>query len=454
MGKICLLGAIGYDDIGDDALLLCNVESFVKLGYKIVIFTNSIHKTADLLIKNGILPTNGISDDIKIVESLGSYIESPFNFLRSVGSFIGIPSNPFVYIDLVSDEILYRVFKKKMNFFMTIYCVILYYKLVLNLKGYFPINQRLRAYLENIKECSSLLFIGGGYMNKYWGARIYQFIISFIIGKKLSSTTIASGQTFGPLNTLQKYIFKKHIQELDYICVRDVERSKQRLVELGYDENKIVEGPDDAIFLSSSKTTLSTQYTKDFVIIANFGGSFMYSKSSSGYIYSTIAQFFDEIIKSKNGIILYVSMDVGGADYSRGMEIQSNMKFKDGFHFLPLYTGVKKIKSIIRDSNLVVSNRLHPVVFAISEKKPFIGISSGGEYYDSKLKGISEIYGYNPKNHIINVDDLDVDTLHEYCTRALKDNYRNENIYELNERKRKDFFRYVEKMINLQSGRF
>lgn len=426
---IGLFGAIGYDDKGDDALLLCNVESFVKLNYRIIIFTNNIAKTANLLKINDLLPPNGISDNIKIVESLGYYIDKSCNFFR--------------YIDIFLD----KLFKKRLNFFKTIYCVFLCYKLFLHIKGYAPINQFLRSYLRNIKECSLLLFIGGGYLNRYWGARIYQFIISLIIGKKFNLVTVASGQTFGPLDVIQKCLIKKNINKLDYISVRDVMRSKQRLIKLGCDKDKIVEGSDDAIFLTGYKTNTFAQYTKNFIVVANFGLFLRYSKNPLGYIYSVLAQFFDRIIENKEAIVLYVSMDVSGSDYSRGLIIQNNMKFKDKFYFVPLYTGVKEIKSIIGISNLIVSSRLHPIVFAISEKKAFIGITSGGEYYDSKLKGISEIYNYAPINHIINADDLTVDILHEYFARALHDKYDNDNIYKTNEIKRKDFLKNIQKMI-------
>jgi len=430
---ISLFGAIGYDDIGDDAIFLCNVESFIKLGYRIIIFTNNIAKTTNLLKVNDLLPPNGVSDNIKIVESLGYYIDRP--------------RNPFKYIDRVIDIFLYKLFKKRLNFFKTIYCVFLCYKLLLHIKAHVPINQFLCSYLRNIKECSLLLFIGGGYINKYWGAGIYQFIISLIIAKKLNLVTVASGQTFGPLDTIQKCLIKKHTNKLDYVSVRDVTRSKQRLIQLGCDENKIVEGPDDAIFLTADKTDAFAQYTNNFIVVANFGLFLKYSKKPLGYIYSVLSQFFDDIIENKKGIILYVSMGVSGSDYSRGLIIQNNMKFKDKFYFIPLYTEAKKIKSIIGSSDLVLSSRLHPIVFAISEKKAFIGIASGGEYYNSKLKGISEIYNYDPKNHIINADNLTVDILQKYCTRALNEKYDNDSIYKNNEIKRENFLKNIQKMI-------
>lgn len=430
---IGIFGAIGRDDMGDDALLLSNVDSLIKHNYKVIIFTYNISKTINLLISNNLLPTNGISKNIKIVKALDYFDRK--NFIEYVGTVI--------------DTFLEKIFKKRLNILQTIYKGFIHYKLILNIKGYLPVNQYLREYLNNIKECSLLLFIGGGYMNKYWGQMIYQFIISLSIGKEFNIPCIASGQTFGPFDAIQKKIVKKHIKKLDYISTRDINISKQRLIELGYDQNKIVEGPDDAIFLTNDikAENYTLQYNKHFIVVANFGLFLKYSKHSLEYLHTIFAQFFDYIIESKNGIILNISMTTSGYDITQGLAIQNKMKYKDKIRFVPLYTDLKKIKSIIGSSNLVLSSRLHPIVFAISEKKPFVGISSGGEYYDSKLKGISEIYNYDPINHIINADDLTVDILQEYCTRALNDKYDNDSIYETNEIKRKDFLKNIQKMI-------
>ena len=430
---IGIFGAIGRDDMGDDALLLSNVDSLIKHNYKVIIFTYNISKTINLLISNNLLPTNGISENIKIVKALDYFDRKKI----------------IEYIDTIIDTFLEKIFKKRLNILQTIYKGFIHYKLILNINGYLPINQYLREYLNIIKECSLLLFIGGGYMNKYWGQGIYQFIISLSIGKEFNIPCIASGQTFGPLDAIQKKIVKKHIKKLDYISTRDINRSKQRLIELEYDQNKIVEGPDDAIFLTNDikAENHTPQYNKHFIVVANFGLFLKYSKYPLEYLHTILAQFFDYIAESKNGIILNISMTTGSQDITQGLSIQNKMKYKDRFHFVPLYTELREIKSIIGSSNLVVSSRLHPVVFAISEKKPFIGISSGGEYYDSKLKGISEIYDYDPRNHIINADDLAVDILLEYCTRALNDKYDNDSIYEMNEKKRKDFLEKIQKMI-------
>lgn len=428
-----IFGAIGRDDIGDDAILLSNLYILIKENYKVIIFTYDISKTMNLLISNYFLPTNGISENIKIVRALDYFDRK--NFVETVYSLI--------------DTLIEKIFKKRLNIFLTMYKVYIYFKLKLNMKGYLSVDQYLIEYLNNIRDCSLLLFIGGGYINKYWGPMIYQFIISLSIGKEFGVPCIASGQTFGPLDVIQKKIVKKHIKKFDYISTRDINRSKQLLIELGYDQNKIVEGPDDAIFLTNNKQAenYTIQYNQHFIIVANFGLFLKYSKHSLDYLYTIIAQFFDYIIGSQNGIILNISMTTSGYDITQGLAIQDKMKYKDKFYFVPLYTELNKIKSIIRCSNIILSSRLHPIVFAISEKKPFIGISSGGEYYDSKLKGISEIYNYDPANHIINADDLTLEKLQEYCTRALNDKYDIDSIYETNETKRKDFLKNMQKII-------
>ncbi|WP_341537113.1 polysaccharide pyruvyl transferase family protein [Methanosarcina barkeri] len=298
-------------------------------------------------------------------------------------------------------------------------------------------------YLTNIKECSLLLFIGGGYMNRYWGCKIYQFISTLSIAHEVGIPCIASGQTFGPLDDIQKKIVKKHINKLDYISTRDINRSKKRLLELGFDENKIIEGPDDAIFLSKNMNYIN-RYDSSFVVTVNFGLFLKYSKYPLEYIYTIFAQFFDYLVDSKNAIILNISMTISGKDIEQGLSIQSKMKHKDKFYFVPLYTDLKTIKAIISTSDLVVSSRLHPIVFSISERRPYIGISGGGEYYNSKLMGISEIYSYISDNHIIEADNLSLDKLKNLLSSTLNEDYRLNNIYELNETKRNNFLKKVD----------
>jgi polysaccharide pyruvyl transferase WcaK-like protein len=57
----------------------------------------------------------------------------------------------------------------------------------------------------------------------------------------------------------------------------------------------------------------------------------------------------------------------------------------------------KKIKKLIYDASIVVSSRLHPIVFALSERTRIIPIKTNNEPYSSvyerKFSGILKIFG-------------------------------------------------------------
>lgn len=418
--KIGILGAIGYDDFGDDALLLCNIEELLKRDYNIVVFSNNIPKTTNLLISHGFLPLNACSDRVEIVNDLNAYVNQK-NWLRYLN----------ILINFGNDEII------------TIYYQFLHYKLCRSQNTNSSSDPALFNFIKNVKKCSLILNMGGGYMNYYHRSKIYSYIVAQSLAYNMGKKVIAYGQTFGPLSKIQKYLIKRHIQKIHHITVRDKNRSKPRLIELGFPEHRISEGPDDAIFLDyQNKDELTRdfleQFDGKFIVITNFGMFLQYSKKSMEEIYQILAIFFDFLIEKQNAVILNISMTSSGIDVKQGLSIQQKMKNKKFFFHLPLYTNVNTIKLLISQSDLILSSRLHPIVFAISEKKPYIGISSGGEYYDSKLVGITEIYGYNPTNHVINADNLSHELLTQFYNRALNDCYSDKNdIFDANHAKRK-----------------
>lgn len=428
---IGVLGAIGYDDYGDDALLLCNVDELLKRDYNIIIFSYNTAKTTNLLLSNGFLPPNACSERIRVVMDLNAYIDK-VKWIRYLN----------VALNLGVDAI------------KTLYYQYLHNVLLRSMTDHYAVDSELQDFMRNVSKCSLILNMGGGYMNQYHGANIYSSIITQSIAKKMGEPIVAYGQTFGPLDAIQKYFVGKGIQNIDHISVRDIGRSKKRLIELGFPESRISEGPDDAIFLGSGSISKQNeivlkQFEGKFIIITNFGLFLKYSKMPLASIHSLFAEFFDYMIEEKTAAILNISMTSSGGDVKQGLSIQNKMKYKQSFFHLPLYTGTNEIKAIIGKSNLVFSSRLHPIVFAISEKIPYIGISSGGEYYDSKLIGISEIYGYDPNNHIISADDLSLESLIQCSFRALNDDYTNkDNIYELNKLKRKQDLDNVKEYID------
>ncbi|HBI72886.1 MAG TPA: hypothetical protein DDY59_06835 [Lachnospiraceae bacterium] len=424
---IGLFGAIGYDDMGDDALLLSNLEAFEQKGYNIVIFSNNTSRTKNLLISNGFLTDSSISNKTRIVKNLNYYIKSH-------------------QLYMVVDIIVNRLLKSSYDIVRTVNYYYVANKICKELDRKDMSNSQYLEYITNIKECSLILFIGGGYMNKYWGYHIYQFINALSIADKLGIPCVASGQTFGPFDYLQKSIVKKNIFKLKSIQTRDINRSKKRLLELGYHDDKITEGPDDAIFFSRNEDYVN-RYNAQFIVIINLGSFISYAKLPLETMYTILAQFFDYLVENRNAIILNISMTTREQDIDRGESIQSKMKYKEKFRYIALFTDLKTIKAIISSSNLVVSSRLHPIVFAISEKRPFIGISSDGEYYDSKLMGISEIYNYRPENHIIRADDLTLDKLKQCFILAMADKYDRDHIYELNKNKREQFLKKIEDIL-------
>jgi len=436
--KIGIFGSIGYDDIGDDALLLTNIEYFREKGYQLTIFTSNIARTRDFLTKEMFLSSDDISNKISIVESLDIFFSRSVTILK--------------YLDSLIDTISDKLFKSRLGLFnSSLYFHSLKNKLLNickennNRKDIESI--KLKEFIYNLKSCSLIFFIGGGYFNKHWGSKINQFLVTIDIAKRYKKPIIASGQTFGPLNIVQKGLFKKRVNYFDLFSVRDVNKSKSRLLEVGF-KNEIFEGPDDAIFLRKKSLEWRGISNSTFNIVINFGGFLRYSKKPLYKLYKEIAQFLDQLVTTKNARIIYISMDKGGADYLRGIEIQSKMENQKRMYFVPLNTGPREIKWIISKSNLVLSNRLHPVVFAIAEKIPFIGIVAGGDYYSSKLGGITEIYSYDSKNHLIDINKLNTKILNEYLVKSLHAKYDNTLIYKRNRTKRMDFLKKTEKILN------
>jgi len=418
---IGLFGAIGYDDIGDDAILLANIDALRNKNYKLIIFSRNQKKTNILLEKEGFINNDHNFNQIQVVESLDVYLSRKSNIFR--------------YIDFIIDEIFDKLFRVRLGLFNSFYFLTLSYRL----KNIYRNRKNKKEkflfadFISNIENCSVIFFIGGGYFNKHLGHKINQFLLALDIANYLSKPIIASGQTFGPLNIIQKKLFKKRIKWFKYFGVRDIKKSSNNLLELGFPIKNIIEGSDDAIFLD--KRLVRYIDDSNFQVIVNLGGFIKYSKNLS-YFYQSLGKFLDELIKTKNAKVFYILMhSTGSSDYLRGKKIQKYMEFYKQMIFMPVLSA-KEIKYIISKSNFVISNRLHPIVFAISEKVPFIGISAGGEYYNLKLKGVSECYGYVPEKYIIDINKVTPKKLIKMFGFCINHFFPDENIYRKNKRKR------------------
>jgi len=427
--QIGIFGSIGYDDIGDDALLISNIIELNKSGNKLIIFTKNISKTYDLLKVHHLVPSHGLSKNILVVESLDVYLSRE--------------TNVFKYFDFIVDTISDKLFKSRLGVFNLSNVKYIKHKLQKCCKKNGVGNPKLNEFTKNIEKCSIILFMGGGYFNKHWGGKINQFLLTMDVAHYLKKPIFASGLTFGPLNIIQQILFKKRIHYFQHIAVRDVDRSAKNLARLKFCPLKVSEGPDDAIFLEKKKPLNFKIPISDFNVIINFGGFLKYSKKPINIIYQAIASLLDYLIKVKKAKIICVSMDRYSSDYLKGIKIQQYMENPEHLSFVPINTESSVIKNIINQSSLVIASRLHPIVFAIAEKTPFIGVSAGGEYYDTKLKGITECYGYVANKHIIDVNEISLKNLKKILNSALIDKPDND-IYIKNQAKRSEFLNILE----------
>ena len=282
--------------------------------------------------------------------------------------------------------------------------------------------KRGRIFLDELKNSSVLLNVGGGNLNSLMRSNLYKRCVTFGIAHILKIPVIISGQTIGPFNGRKDELFAKiGLNFAKIITFRDNGVSRKRVIDIGITKPRLMDTADDAMKLPSmpkeeAKLVFINEVSKtwmdidaDFIVALNFKASLSVFKdfdikdAELKNEIELLALISDYILSNYNVKLLFIptcNKEKFGDRYYHDKVFQL-IENKSRVHLVNRYYDDMGYKALIANCDLAIGSRYHFCVFAASEYVPFLGIASG-EYQRTKLKGLAglcQIEGcYFPKN--------------------------------------------------------
>lgn len=289
------------------------------------------------------------------------------------------------------------------------------------------IGEKKMSLLSMIKGSSMVYFSGGGYLTGKTLSRLWDGCLFILLAKLYKKPIVLSGQTIGLFrNKFDKFISKLAFVKTDLITVRDAEDSLKDLMSIGIHGKNVYATFDDALFCD--KTPLiklkeifpQINFDKKYISLQfhYWGISDLETKQR---LLENINQLVSYILYTTDFKIILFGMhmyDLEALDnyvaayaHPRVIMLGDNRNFSD-------------IRGIIANSEICITMKHHPIIFAIGERTPVISLAFD-EYYVHKNKGALGIFGLEEFNIDIS-KSFDLDEIIKLATKALKDKKINE----------------------------
>jgi polysaccharide pyruvyl transferase CsaB len=264
---------------------------------------------------------------------------------------------------------------------------------------------------------SDLVLIGGGgiihdlslrSVSKFW---LNKIIISKLLGKKVMIYSVG----VGPINSkIGKLLVKYSFIFVDIITVRD-QFSKNELLNIGLNSQKILKTADPVFTLSPSETNVNNIFIAEnistdceFVGISVRWNPYEFDENSSFlHEFNTkIARIADYIIENLGVNVLFIPMQFPPRetnDKKIMLTIRDIANNKDKIHILSGCYEPHTMLSIFGRMEMVIGMRLHSLIFSSKMNIPFIGLS-----YSSKTNEVLKLL--DQEQYTINYKDINLNS--------------------------------------------
>ncbi|WP_228568774.1 polysaccharide pyruvyl transferase family protein [Campylobacter sputorum] len=367
MQRIFIVGGYGYSNTGDEAQLnttLKNLQSFFPNYIKIVGTHNRMHT----------LTNHGHK----------TLFDSPREAF--------FDHNQSSMYDL-------KTFGEKAHFWLNFMLIYLNAFLVRAELPTFFINAKKAALLNELKNCDLLFFSGGGYLTGDTLSRLHDGILMILIAKVFDIKVVLSGQTIGIWkNKFNAYLAKKAFSKVDLISTRDPSSSIKELAKIGV--NDAIYTCDDALFCECDEA-YENKFGSYIAFNIHYWG-LNDDKDKEKYL-KCVNDIINKIISKTDFNIVFIPMtpnadEIAMKDYLQKYPNEKVQIFKYNFNF-------KTIRSVIKNSQLCVSMKHHPIIFAMGEKVPVISLTYS-EYYMHKNAGALELFEMKDFNVDLNESEF------------------------------------------------
>lgn len=235
---------------------------------------------------------------------------------------------------------------------------------------------------------SDIVISGGGSLLQDVTSKrsIFYYLGIMQLAKWLGKPVMLYGQGIGPIKgDFARKMTASVCKQVDLITVRD-KKSVQVLVELGISEQVIILTADPVMAMNPVDKYSGRMILREYGMEGSkplFGISARDWKSLSSFK-QVLADVADRLIREYHGRVVFMPLQYPD-DLAVSKEIASLMKEKEDVAIIEKRCSISDFLSLVGNMELLLSVRLHALIFGAVMRVPVIGIS-----YDPKIDGFLE----------------------------------------------------------------
>jgi len=256
------------------------------------------------------------------------------------------------------------------------------------------IGDKKLSLLSMVKESSMIYFSGGGYLTGKTLSRLWDGTFFISLAKLYGKPVALSGQTIGLFrNWFDKLISKIAFSKADLITVRDAEDSLKDLRNIGVHGAHVYSTFDDALFCDKS----DLQILKNHLTHINF--DLPYVALQFHYWGISNQETKDSLLLNIKKLVDYIFLATNYNIVLFGMHMSDLEPLNDFIHRYPDdriaavgdNRNFRDIRGVIANSEICITMKHHPIIFAVGEKIPLVSLAFD-PYYVHKNKGALAVF--------------------------------------------------------------
>ena len=250
----------------------------------------------------------------------------------------------------------------------------------------FLLNAKAVKYLVELNDADLFYFCGCGCLTGHTLSRLWDGFVFCKLCEIFDTPVVMSGQTIGLwCNKFNEILAKWAFKPVKIITVRDEEFSLNDLEKIGIKGEHCFATHDDALYCDKSEYKIIND--NNYVVV-HFHYWGMKRKQREIYI-DKINKIVNYIIDNTNYNIVFIPMTPTDKDsfddYLKKYPNDRIMVYEFNLDF-------RKMRRVIADSKMCITMKHHPIIFAMGEDVPTIGLYFS-HYYKHKNVGALSQYG-------------------------------------------------------------
>lgn len=255
-------------------------------------------------------------------------------------------------------------------------------------RGVLPPEDQVFRLIETLRDVDALLIAGGGNLNSTYGWLLYERAAIALICTALGKRVVISGQTLGPeLSPPDREVLRELLNSALLVGLRE-ERSRTLARQLCPRHRGLRRCLDDATVMPPASVTVPASPT----VAATFSaetGDFTVEQAAAAY-----ARLLDAVVSARGGghiAFLPHMATPGESDGDEAFHARIASHLSAPYELRPI-TSALDTAALTRASDLVVTSRYHPTVFACSAGIPTIGVAPS-LYTEIRIGGALATWG-------------------------------------------------------------